>query len=106
MSRLAQEIPLGSDPTFLYAAAVNNVAPAVDLDDPYNTRIYGGLPPGPISNFNLSAIEALGNPSDTDFLFFVAGDDGTTYFSRTQAEHEANTARYCFEACKLPDSVD
>ena len=106
LSRLAQEIPLGSDPTFLYAAAVNNVAPAVDLDDPYNTRIYGGLPPGPISNFNLSAIEALGNPSDTDFLFFVAGDDGTTYFSRTQAEHEANTARYCFEACKLPDSVD
>lgn len=106
LTRLARDITLGSDPTFLYAAAVTNQAPAVDLDHPYNTRIYGGLPPGPISNFNLSALEAVANPADTDYLYFVAGDDGTTYFSKTQAEHDAKTIKYCDEACKLPDSVE
>lgn len=102
LTRLDRGITLGSDVTFLYAAAVTGQKPAVDLDNPYNTRIYGGLPPGPISNFNLSALSAVGSPASTDYLFFVAGDDGTTYFAKTQAEHEANTAKYCFEACKLP----
>ncbi len=102
MKRLRSDISLGSDPTFIYAAAVTGEPIAVDLDNPYNTRIYKGLPPGPISNFNLSALEAVANPSDTDFLFFVAGDDGNTYFTKTQAEHEAAIAEHCFEACKLP----
>ena len=100
LTRLERDISLGSDPTFIYAAATTGQPVAVDIDSPYNTRIYKGLPPGPISNFNLSALNALANPSNTDFLYFVAGDDGTTYFSKTQAEHDANTAKYCFEACK------
>ncbi len=100
--RLNSDIPLGSDPTFIYVAAITGEEATPDLDNPYNTRIYGGLPPGPISNFNLSALEAVANPSDTDFLYFVAGDDGTTHFTRTLAEHEAAIAKYCFEACKLP----
>lgn len=104
--RLNEGMPLGADPTFLYAAAITDQAPSVDLDNPYNTRIYPGLPPGPISNFNASALIAVSDPAETDYLYFVAGDDGTTYFSNTLEEHEAKTAKYCIEACRLPDSVD
>lgn len=103
LSRLEQDIMLGSDVTFFYAAAVTGEKPSPDLDHPYNTRIYGGLPPGPIGNFNFSAFESLANPSNTDYLFFVAGDDGKTYFSKTVAEHNALTNEYCIELCKLPE---
>lgn len=102
LSRLDQGIILGSDVTFFYAAAVTGERASPELDHPYNTRLYGGLPPGPISNFNLSALRAVANPASTDYLFFVAGDDGVTYFSRTQAEHESLAARHCIELCKLP----
>lgn len=101
LSRLDSGIILGSDVTFIYAAEITSQEPAVDLDHPYNTRLYGGLPPGPISNFNFSALEAVANPSDTDYLYFVAGDNGTTYFSKTLEEHEALTAKYCIKLCEL-----
>ncbi len=106
LKRLEVDMPLGSDPTFIYAAAITGEEATPDIDNPYNTRIYGGLPPGPISNFNISALEAVANPTDTDYLYFVAGDDGKTYFSKTLAEHEANAAKYCFEACKLPSEME
>ena len=102
LSRLEQGMILGSDVTFFYAAAVTGQAPAVELDNPYNTRVYGGLPPGPIGNFNFSALSAVANPSDSDYLFFVAGDDGITYFAETNEKHEANVSEYCIEGCKLP----
>ena len=102
LKRLNEGIVLGSDVTFLYAAVISGQAPSTTIDSPYNTRIVGGLPPGPISNFNASALEAIANPADTDFLYFVAGDDGITYFSKTLAEHESLTAQHCIELCKLP----
>ncbi len=92
---------LGADATFFYAAETLGVEPSVTLDSPYNTRINGGLPPGPISNFNITALEAVANPSNTDYLFFVSGDDGGTYFAKTEAEHNQNVAEFCFELCKL-----
>ena len=101
LKRLREGIPLGADPTFLYAAAILGVKPSTTLDSPYNTRVYKGLPPGPISNFNPSALEAVANPADGDFLYFVAGDDGTVYFTKTLAEHQEKTRKYCIENCKL-----
>lgn len=101
LKRLDEGISLGSDVTFYYAAEQLGVDPAIDLDSPYNTRRYPGLPPTPIGNFNRSALEAVANPSTTDYLFFVAGDDGITYFSNTLAEHEALAAEHCIELCKL-----
>ncbi len=101
LKRLDEGIVLGSDVTFIYAAEVAGDQPTVDYDSPYNTRINGGLPPGPISNFNLSALEAVANPAEGDYLYFVAGDDGVTYFANTLAEHEANVAAHCIELCKL-----
>ncbi len=97
--RLNIGMELGADPTFYYAAAISGQDPTPSLQSPYNTRINAGLPPGPIGNFNLSALEAVANPAKTQFLYFVAGDDGITRFSKTLEEHERLTREYCTELC-------
>lgn len=99
ISRLKQGIVLGSDVTYMYAAALSDEAATPALNSPYNTRRVQGLPPTAISNFNLSALQAVANPTKTDYLYFVAGDDGTTHFSRTLAEHEALVQKYCTKLC-------
>jgi UPF0755 protein len=102
LRRLEIGMMLGSDVTAYYGAAVYGLPPSVGADTPFNTRIYTGLPPGPISNVSISSLKAIANPSDTDFLFFVAGDDGKTYFSRSNEEHEALTAEHCIVLCAIP----
>lgn len=97
--RLGSGTMLGSDVTFIYAAKQLGVAPSISLDSPYNTRKYTGLPPGPIANMNPSALEAVAFPAPGDFEYFVAGDDGITYFSHTEAEHEANISVHCKKLC-------
>lgn len=59
------------------------------IDDPYNTYLYEGLPPGPICNPGLASIEAALYPAEHDYLYFVSREDGTGghYFSRTYSEH-------------------
>lgn len=99
--RLTDGMPLGADATFVYAAAKAGDTPRVDHPSPYNTRIHGGLPPGPISAPGEEALLATANPAEGDFLYFVSGDDGTNYFSRTEEEHIENTRRYCIENCAL-----
>lgn len=101
-SRLNAGMTLGSDVTFIYAAKKLGVEPISTLDSPYNTRIRTGLPPGPIASPGLTALLATVSPSSGDYLFFVAGDDGKTYFARTLAEHESNVARYCTVECNKP----
>lgn len=65
----------------------------------YNTYNNDGLPPAPISNVTKSSLQAVANPAKTDWLYFVSGDDGTTHFSRTFAEHESKVQQYCKENC-------
>lgn len=101
LRRLAEELPLGADPTFRYAAIKSGKPETPDIDSPYNTRLHTGLPPGPIANFAINALRAVAEPADTDYLYFVSGDDGTTHFAHTLAEHEANVERYCIDLCKL-----
>ncbi len=101
LKRLADGMPLGADATFVYGAKKLGVSPSVDLDSPYNTRIYAGLPPGPIASPGKTALEAAGNPAVGDFVYFVSGDDGVTHFSYTQEEHEAKTRQYCHKNCSL-----
>lgn len=63
---------------------------ATDNSPPeYDTYSIPGLPPGPISNVTASSLQAVANPSKTDYLFFVAGKDCITRFSRSEPEHEA-----------------
>lgn len=100
LTRLERGMPLGADPTFKYAAYKEGVEASIDVQSPYNTRLNRGLPPGPISNFNLSALEAVAFPADTDFLYFVAGDDEKTYFSKTLQEHERLAEEHCTTLCE------
>jgi UPF0755 protein len=65
-----------------------------DHDNPYNTYTHEGLPPGPISNPGRAALEAVLRPDATPYLYFVSRNDGTHYFSKTRAEHEAAVNRY------------
>lgn len=65
------------------------------VQDPYNTYLHPGLPPGPIANPGLSALEAVIRPAETQYCFFVAtGDEGRHVFATTFAEHEANVQAY------------
>jgi len=57
------------------------------IDNPYNTYKYKGLPPGPIANPGLDAINATLYPNDTDYMFFALQEDGTHKFSKTYEEH-------------------
>ena len=103
LRRLSIDMPLGSDVTYMYAAEQSGVRATPSLESPYNTRKYRGLPPGPIANMNPSALEAVAFPAAGDFLYFVAGDgvdEGKTFFSRTQEEHDANVAAHCHELCR------
>jgi len=99
LTRLAKGMSLGSDVTALYGSVIAGKSPSLRYDSPYNTLIHTGLPLGPISTVSESALAAVANPTSTDWLYFVAGDDGTTYFSRTLEEHEANAKQYCHELC-------
>ncbi|MBH1980161.1 endolytic transglycosylase MltG [Candidatus Saccharibacteria bacterium] len=100
--RLAEDTVLGSDVTFIYGARKLGVAPAVNLDSPYNTRVRKGLPPTPVSNPGIDALQAGAKPASTDYMYFVAGDDGKTYFSKTNEEHEQATRDHCMQNCILP----
>lgn len=66
------------------------------VDDPYNSYLYEGLPPGPISCPGEAAIKAALNPADTQYLYYVAkGDESDSHaFARTFKEHQANIAKY------------
>ncbi len=50
------------------------------IDSPYNTYLYAGLPEGPICNPGMDSIQAALNPSDTDYYYFMLGDDGENHF--------------------------
>ncbi len=97
--RLHSDMPLGSDVTARYGAIRAGVTPSLSYDSAYNTLLHKGLPPGPISNVSDSSLRAVAFPASTDWLYFVAGDDGTTYFSHTLAEHQALADKYCHVKC-------
>lgn len=99
LDRQKDGMMLGSDVTAFYGAIMAGQAPSVLFDSPYNTRIHAGLPPGPISNVSNSSLKAVAFPAQTDWVYFVAGDDGKTYFSKTLTEHEALTAQHCKRLC-------
>lgn len=66
-----------------------------ELDSLYNTYLYKGLPPGPISNPGLKAVDAARSPAESDYWYYLsARDDGRTIFSETLDEHNSNRVRY------------
>ncbi len=102
MNRLKIDMPLASDPTFIYAAILENDYDGNPnqprhrrRDSFYNTYIYSGLPPGPIASPGRASLEAALYPAQTDYLYFVvSGTEGRHKFSRTAAEHELAVNEY------------
>lgn len=101
LRRLSIGMSLGSDVTYQYAAKKMGVEATPELNSPYNTRKFTGLPPGPIATPGKSALEAVANPSAGDYLFFLSGDDDVTYYGRTVAEHDANIRDHCQVKCSV-----
>src|SRR3990167_7298425 len=64
------------------------------IDSPYNTYKYTGLPPAPIANPGLKAINAALNPTSSDYLYYLTSQDGATYFAETLEEHNKNKNLY------------
>lgn len=106
-NRLAQGMKLEADPTVQYPLGYQPESDSwwksplflvdLELDSPYNSYRYAGLPPGPIANPSLSSLEAVAFPAETDFIFFVADCEaavsGSHAFSVTYEEHLANVQR-------------
>jgi UPF0755 protein len=99
-NRLKRQMRLDIDATVQYAVSSTEwkkelTAADLAIDSPYNTRKYPGLPPGPICNPGLASIAAAAKPKVSDFLYYVARDDGSGrhYFARTPEEFEAAVAK-------------
>jgi len=91
-NRLNIGMRLQADPTVRYVMTENRsrvLYSDLEIDSPYNTYRYDGLPPGPIASPGLKSILAVLEPADVDYLYFVAKPDGTHQFSRTFEEHVA-----------------
>ncbi len=91
-NRLQQGMKLQSDITVLYAMQEHKeqvLYEDLKYSSPYNTYLYKGLPPGPISTVSVASIEAAINPEKNDYLYFFADQKtGQLYFSKTIEEHE------------------
>lgn len=96
-NRLEANMPLQTDPTVLYALGTHKdrvLYSDLEVDHPYNTYKNLGLPPGPIAGAGKISLEATLNPTDTDYLYFLADKDGVNHFAKTYEEHLANVAKY------------
>ena len=101
-NRLAQNMPLATDPSVIYAALLAGryrgtiYESDLQFDSPYNTYRRTGLPPGPICNPGIAALKAALAPAQTGYLYFVAdaGSEGHSVFSSTLGQHAAQVQAY------------
>jgi UPF0755 protein len=101
VNRLNQGMKLQTDPTVIYGITKGQASLGRGLrqselrrETPYNTYIIDGLPPGPIANPGLAALQAAVNPEATDFVFFVADGTGGHAFAVTLEDHNANVEKW------------
>jgi UPF0755 protein len=102
LNRLAAGVKLDADPTVQYALGKSGdwwpqITPDdyVSVDSPWNTYLYAGVPPSPIANPGLGAIEAVVTPEDTAFFFFMRdcdANDGSHLFATSPEQHLTNYA--------------
>lgn len=102
-NRLSRGTPLGIDQTNVYIAKMRGVwngtihKSDLEFNSPYNTRIYKGLPPGPISSVSESSIKAALYPQSNDYIFYVRNvdlNDGSHWFYSSAAEFEKGKIKY------------
>jgi len=100
INRLRKGWKLEADPTLVYALGDFTVRRVLneykEIDSPYNTYMYTGLPPGPICMPSVSSIDAVLNYKQHDFLFFCAREDFSGYhaFARSYELHMQNARRF------------
>lgn len=95
LNRLARGMKLESDVTINYVTGKSATAAAdLKIISPYNSYLYKGLPPTPVSNPGREAILAVLEPTKSDYLFFLAGRDGVIYYAKTLTDHEKNIKAY------------
>ena len=96
--RLKIDMALQVDVAFLYSIGRSTFsltnADLKDADDPYNTYVHKGLPPGPIGSPSLSSLRAAVTPIDEGFLFYLADGNNVTHYSKTYEEHLRKKALY------------
>ena len=101
-NRLAQKMPLDTDPSVIYAALLEKryhgtiYASDLKAESPYNTYLHTGLPPGPICNPGIPSLEAAMHPANSSYLYFVSdpANAGHSLFAATLEEHNKNVAAY------------
>lgn len=102
-NRLERGMALASDPTIIYALKMRgtwdgNLRRAdLELESPYNTYRVPGIPPGPIASPGEASINAVLDPPETSYLYFVSKNDGTSHFSTTFREHQNAVQKYQVE---------
>ncbi|MDP1699772.1 MAG: endolytic transglycosylase MltG [Aestuariivirga sp.] len=108
-NRLKQGMRLQSDPTIIYGLVGGKgkldrglTKDDVASDTAYNTYKIDGLPPGPIANPGRASLEAVLDPPDTGYLYFVADGSGGHAFAKTLEEHNANVAKWRAIESSLP----
>jgi UPF0755 protein len=95
-NRLRRGMALYADPTVIYALKQEGVwngnlrRADLELDSPYNTYRYPGLPPGPICSPGAGSLRAAAAPAAVPYLYFVSRNDGSHVFAETLAEHNRN----------------
>jgi len=100
INRLKKGMPLQSDPTLVFALGDFSIKRVLnkdkEIDSPFNTYKYAGLPPAPINLPEISSIDAVLNYQEHDYLFMCAKEDfsGYHYFSKTNAQHNIYARRY------------
>lgn len=95
--RIDDKMPLQVDAPFFYILGKTSAELTTDdlaMDSPYNLYKNLGLPPTPISNPGLDAIEAALNPTKTEYWFYLSDRDGNMHFAKTHDEHVANKRKY------------
>ena len=96
-NRLREDIPLQVDVSFLFINGKNTFSLTredLKIDDPSNTYKNKGIPPTPIANPGLQSINAVLDPEETSYFYFLADKQGKTYFSETFAEHVEKKNKY------------
>lgn len=91
INRLTEDMALQSDITVLYALGEKRVDVTyadLEVDSPYNTYMYAGLPVGPVSNPSISTMEDSAGYEKHDYFYFFATEDGKVLYTKTLAEHE------------------
>jgi UPF0755 protein len=100
MNRLDRNWLLQADPTLVYASGDFGLTRVLnihkEINSPYNTYMYAGLPPGPICIPSIASIDAVLNYEDHDYFFFCAKDDFSGYhvFAKSITQHNRNARRY------------